>query len=176
MCIFLCSDADGGYSSRRKLFFQSWYPILHGQTFDHAGAFACTQRNVPTVDFLHLANSARSKRVRNPICVDWSSLRSTIDATSMDAILHLDNTLTDQWQIGAMRDSSAIRLFSFENALERLQNGNSLMSCRSHILLSVPPRFTRPRFLEVNGSLIQSCSSSCSITSSSFPAILMRQA
>jgi hypothetical protein len=121
---FLCSDGDQGYSRRHKLFFQGWYRVLSEQGFDHAVAFVSAQRNVPVLDFLHLAKCARSKLVRNPICIDPSSLQSRIDATSMEAILHLGDALTDQSRIGAMRDSYAIRLFTFENALKCLQNGN----------------------------------------------------
>jgi hypothetical protein len=76
-------------------------------------AFVCAQRNVSVLDFLHLAKSALSKLVRNPICLDPSSLRSKIDATSVEAILHLGDILTDQSKIGAMRDSYAVRLFTF---------------------------------------------------------------
>jgi hypothetical protein len=43
----------------------------------------------------------------------------------MGVIRPLGDTLTDQMRIGEMRDSDANRLFSFENALKYLQNGNS---------------------------------------------------
>jgi hypothetical protein len=57
----LFSDVDQGYWPKDDLFFQSWYPILCDQGFTHALAFLCAQRNVPVLDFLHLAKSAWSK-------------------------------------------------------------------------------------------------------------------
>jgi hypothetical protein len=123
---FLCSDGDQGYSSRHKAFFQRWYGLMCDQGFDEAVAFVSAERCVPVLDFRHLAKSARSKLVRNPICLDPSSLQSKIDAPSMERILHLGDTLTDESTIGAMRDADAIRLFTFDNALKCVQNQNSL--------------------------------------------------
>jgi hypothetical protein len=82
---FSCDFGDQGHSSREKSFFQSWYQILCGHGFDNALTLVRVQGNVPLLDCLPLGKSARSRLVRDRICLDASSLRSKIVAMSVEA-------------------------------------------------------------------------------------------
>jgi hypothetical protein len=120
---FMASDGDSGYSARHREHFLRWFDI-YLQNFEHGtlGALEITLNifatcpNLPILDMLHVAKNFRAKLINHPICLNPSILGWPVLASSLAESLHVGDVLSDTTQMGKMRDSYPILLFTFRNA------------------------------------------------------------
>jgi hypothetical protein len=120
---FAASDGDPGYSPRHRAFFLHWFR-LYIQNLEQGMLTSlhltleefATVRNVPILDILHIAKNFRAKCLDHPICLNPTILDWQISGTGLAQVLDIGDALSDCSQIGKMRDSYPILLFTFHNA------------------------------------------------------------
>ena len=126
------TDGDPGVSNEHNKFF-----VKHvdgksgnfGQLVLHLNMWlsASSKRWIPIADPLHVFKNLRARLLSHPII-----LYSDCPATSLDKIrdaLKLGNVLDDESQIGKMRDSYVVSLFTFDNVSKLLKKALYVEAC-----------------------------------------------
>ena len=126
------TDGDPGVSNEHNEFF---FEHVSGKSGNferlalriHAWLSACSERWIPIADPLHVFKNLRARLLSHPIV-----LYSDCPATSLDNIrnvLDLGNALNDESQIGKMRDSYVVSLFTFDNVSKLLKRALYVEAC-----------------------------------------------
>ena len=82
---------------------------------------------IPISDPLHIFKNIRAKLLKHQIRLFPFS--NCVDVASMRNLLDLGNPLVDESQMGKMRDSYVLSLFTFENIVKLLNEGQYVNAC-----------------------------------------------
>jgi hypothetical protein len=117
---FFCSDGDGGYNEKHKVFFARWIDAFFHNGLDAALAIARSTPMIPVGDFLHLWKNYCSRIKNHPVTLSPDSVNNAVNGEDLESLLKLGAALQDKSSIGKMRDSYALKLFSLKNCLDCL--------------------------------------------------------
>ena len=118
----IATDGDSGYQELHSEMFGKWWP-----TFCRAGIEEALNRvkdcEKPVIaDFLHLLKNARCRILNNRVSLSPDGADS-FSAEELNNVLALGRSLTDRSSNGKMRDSYALELFTLDNFLRLVENG-----------------------------------------------------
>ena len=118
------TDGDPGVSSEHNKFYQNHIQgksSNFGALITRIYQWLCANNSVwiPISDPLHVFKNVRSHILRHPIRLYSDAL--TIDLDSMRRVLDLGSALTDETQLGKMRDCYVLSLFTLSNVALLLQ-------------------------------------------------------
>lgn len=119
---FKATDGDVGLSKEHTAFFRKHIPK---RAHNFAALVQWLDRKLekdedfylPIADPLHVLKNMRARLMTHTIAVVTSDPDTfhTTNIQTLREVLHLGNVLTDETQIGKMRDAYAVKLFTFEN-------------------------------------------------------------
>lgn len=121
------TDGDPGVSAQHEGFYKSHVQgkdrcFMKLVTDIHSWLWEDPNHYIPTSDPLHVLKNVRAKLIAHPIKLYPSS--SPTDINTLREILNLGAALTDESQIGKMRDGYVTKLFTFENVTKLLAKGS----------------------------------------------------
>ena len=127
---FQATDGDSGLHNKHKEFFETY---ILGYNYNSFGdlVFHVYQSlidnddlQVPIADPLHVFKNLRARLINHRLAITKKNENeiAIIDINEIRSILNLKKVLDDETQIGKMRDSYAVKLFTFANIVKLIKH------------------------------------------------------
>lgn len=123
---FTATDGDSGYSKFHDELFSSWYQVFTRKGLESV-LDLLEERDVIVSDLLHLFKNARARIINGNVTMNLDG-EFAFNASDMNVVLNLGNTLTDRTTTGKMKDEYPLKLFTIENFLTLLMKGKFNMA------------------------------------------------
>lgn len=127
---FKATDGDSGMHSEHKNFFNIISKMKYTSFADliHKIYKVVNENDeitIPIADPLHVFKNIRARLLNHTIAITMKneSEPALIDIKQIKSILNIGKALDDDSQIGKMRDTYALRLFTFGNLIKLIENG-----------------------------------------------------
>ena len=125
---FKATDGDTGLHCEHKLFFEKFILNYSYTCFSSLINYVMNQLEknedmyIPISDPLHIFKNIRARIIQHRIAVTLKNDKepAIVEINMLRKISSLDKVLNDESQIGKMRDSYALKLFTFKNIMKLL--------------------------------------------------------
>ena len=127
---FKATDGDSGLHEEHKTFFEKYILGVSYSTF--SSLLYCIYEKlesdeniyIPIADPLHVFKNIRARIINHTIAITTKNDKdpAIIEREKLKKILSIGKILEDETQIGKMRDSYAVNLFTFDNLIKLIES------------------------------------------------------
>ena len=127
---FQATDGDSGLHSKHKEFFEKYILGYNYNSFSdlvyhiYQSLIDNNELHVPIADPLHIFKNLRARLINHKLAITKRNDNdlAIVDINVIRSILNLKKVLDDETQIGKMRDSYAVKLFTLANIVKLIKH------------------------------------------------------